>query len=283
MKRKKHRFKKIAAVLLGMGMLMSLAGCGGNTEGTTVSAGGDTEASTASAGEKTELTILAAASLTDVCNELKGIYEGSHAGVTLTCSYAGSGALQAQIEEGAPADVFISAAMKQMNALKEKHLMKEDTVGNLLENKVVLIVPADSSLELKTFEDLKKDSVKMVGIGEVESVPVGQYAKSIFTNLGFWDIVEKKANFGTDVRTVLNWVETGEVDCGVVYATDAYTTDKVRIVAEAPAGSSDPVIYPAGVLAGSRNTAAAEAFITFLKSDEAMKVFEKYGFSRVSE
>lgn len=276
-----HRFKKLAAAVLGMGMLFSLVGCGGESKGTTTAA--TTASSTAPSTKKVELTILAAASLTDVCNELKGIYEGSHAGVTLTCSYAGSGALQTQIEEGAPADVFISAAKKQMNALKEKSLMKEDTIGNLLENKVVLIVPADSKLELKSFEDLKSDSVKMVGIGEVESVPVGQYAKSIFTNLGFWDIVEKKANFGTDVRTVLNWVETGEVDCGVVYATDAYTTDKVRIVAEAPAGSSDPVIYPAGVVAASKNAAAAEEFVTFLKSEEAMKVFEKYGFSRASE
>ena len=276
-----HRFKKLAAAVLGMGMLFSLVGCGGESKGTTTAA--TTASSTAPSTKKVELTILAAASLTDVCNELKGIYEGSHAGVTLTCSYAGSGALQTQIEEGAPADVFISAAKKQMNALKEKSLMKEDTIGNLLENKVVLIVPADSKLELKSFEDLKSDSVKMVGIGEVESVPVGQYAKTIFTNLGFWDTIEKKANFGTDVRTVLSWVETGEVDCGVVYATDAYTTDKVKIVAEAPAGSCDPVIYPAGVVAASKNAAAAEEFVTFLKSEEAMKVFEKYGFSRASE
>lgn len=276
-----HRFKKLAAAVLGMGMLFSLVGCGGESKGTTTAA--TTASSTAPSTKKVELTILAAASLTDVCNELKGIYEGSHAGVTLTCSYAGSGALQTQIEEGAPADVFISAAKKQMNALKEKSLMKEDTIGNLLENKVVLIVPADSKLELKSFEDLKSDSVKMVGIGEVESVPVGQYAKTIFTNLGFWDTIEKKANFGTDVRTVLNWVETGEVDCGVVYATDAYTTDKVKIVAEAPAGSCDPVIYPAGVVAASKNAAAAEEFVTFLKSEEAMKVFEKYGFSRAGE
>jgi len=276
-----NRFKKLAAAVLGMGMLFSLVGCGGEAKGTTTAA--TTASSTAPTTKRVELTILAAASLTDVCNELKDIYEESHAGVTLTCSYAGSGALQTQIEEGAPADVFISAAKKQMNALREKNLMKEDTVGNLLENKVVLIVPADSKWELNSFEDLKDDSVKMVGIGEVESVPVGQYAKTIFTNLGCWDAIEKKANFGTDVRTVLSWVETGEVDCGVVYATDAYTTDKVKIVAEAPAGSCDPVIYPAGVVAASLETAAAEEFVTFLKSEEAMKVFEKYGFSRASE
>ena len=118
----------------------------------------------------------------------------------------------------------------------------------------------------------------MIGIGELESVPAGQYAKTIFTNLGFWDVVEKKANYGTDVRTVLTWVESGEVDCGVVYATDAYTTDKVKIVAEAPEGSCDKVIYPAGVVGASKNADDATAFLNYLKSDEAMKVFEKYGF-----
>ena len=272
--------KRIITVLLTCGMLLSMAGCGSSK-----ATGEDkTEAATtATAGEKVELTILAAASLTDVCNELKDMYEKSHAGVTLTFSYAGSGALQTQIEEGAPADIFISAAKKQMKALSEKNLMKEDTVGNLLENKVVLIVPADSTLGLTSFEDVKKDAVKMIGLGEIDSVPAGQYAKAVFTTLGFWDAVEKKANFGTDVRTVLGWVESSAVDCGVVYATDAYTTDKVKIVAEAPEGSCDKVIYPAGVVAASKNGDAAGEFLDYLKSDEAMQVFEKYGFVKATE
>ena len=278
------RIKRFTGLVLGACMLFAMAGCGDKKDATTAAAssGNNTEA-VSDSGEKTELTILAAASLTDVCGELKEMYEKDHSNVTLNFSFAGSGALQTQIEEGAPADMFISAAKKQMNALKEKSLMKDDTVCNLLENKVVLIVPSDSALGLTSFEDVKKDEVKMIGLGEPESVPAGQYAKTIFTNLGMWDAVEKKANFGTDVRTVLGWVETSAVDCGVVYATDAYTSDKVKIVAEAPEGSCDPVIYPAGVVGASKNTAAAEAFLSFLKSDEAMKVFEKYGFVKAAE
>ena len=273
--------KRWLGVALCVGLLFSLAGCGGKSESTTAAPGNTENAGVTETAEKTELTILAAASLTDVCNELKGMYEEKERNVTLNFSYAGSGALQTQIEEGAPADLFISAAQKQMNALKDKKLMKEETITDLLENKVVLIVPADSTKEIASFEDVKKDEVKLVGVGELESVPAGQYAKTIFTNLGIWDTVEKKANFGTDVRTVLSWVSSGTVDCGVVYATDAYTTDQVKIVAEAPAGSCDPVIYPAGVVAASKNSGAAEAFLSWLKSDEAMKVFEKYGFARV--
>ena len=293
------KMKKVTGMLLAMSMLFTMNACGSKEE-TTTAAAGDTTAKAADAttavktteaateqkteaGEQTELTILAAASLTDVCGELKTMYETAHPGVTLTFSFAGSGALQTQIQEGAPADLFISAAKKQMNALKEEGLMKDDSICNLLENKVVLITPADSTLGLTSFEEVKKDEVTMVGIGEVESVPAGQYAKTIFTNLGFWEDVEKKANFGTDVRAVLNWVETSAVSCGVVYATDAYGSDKVKIVAEAPAGSCDPVIYPAGVVKASQNADAAQAFLDYLKTDEAMKVFEKYGFVKATE
>jgi molybdate transport system substrate-binding protein len=276
--KKKNGFgnKKFWSVAFAMSLLLAMGGCGAKGAAEAKEDGKQSE-------EKAELTILAAASLTDVCNELKTMYEREHSNVTLTFSYAGSGALQTQIEEGAPADLFISAAKKQMNALKEKNLMKEDTICNLLENKVVLIVPKDGKLELTSFEDVKKDTVTMIGIGEVESVPAGQYAKKIFTNLGLWETVEAKANFGTDVRTVLGWVETSAVSCGVVYATDAYSTDLVKIVAEAPEGSCDPVIYPAGVVASSKNITTAEAFLAFLKSDEAMKVFKDYGFVKAAE
>ncbi len=281
-----NKTKKILGTVLAAGMLFVMGGCGQKSEtaGTAASVQSDKgSAQQTEQAQTTELTVLAAASLTDVCGELKNIYENENTGVTLNFSFAGSGALQTQIEEGAPADLFISAARKQMNALKEKNLMKEETICDLLENKVVLIVPADSSLKLASFEDVKKDEVTMIGLGEVESVPAGQYAKTIFTNLGFWEEVEKKANFGTDVRTVLGWVETSAVSCGVVYATDAYSSGQVKIAAEAPEGSCDPVIYPAGVTASSTNEAAAVSFLDFLKSDEAMQVFEKYGFTKAAE
>lgn len=263
---KKMRKNLFIAVVSVMSMMM--AGCG------------SANANTSSNEPKTELIVLAAASLTDVCGEIEEAYETINPDVTLTFSYGGSGALQTQIEEGAPADVFISAATKQMTALNDGGLMQEDSIVNLLENKVVLITPKDSTIELTSFEDVATQAVSMVGLGEPGSVPVGQYSEEIFTSLGILDQVKAKANYGSDVRTVLSWVETAAVDCGVVYATDAYSTDLVNIVCEAPAGSCKPVIYPAGVVKSSSNSEGAAEFIQYLQTDEAMALFEQYGFSK---
>lgn len=231
------------------------------------------------ASENKTITILAAASLTDVMGELEASYEAEHPNIDLVFSFAGSGTLQTQIEEGAPADIFISAATKQMDALNEEGLMDSASIRELLLNKVVLIVPSDSTLGLTSFEDVLNDGVNMIGLGEIESVPAGKYAEQVFEFLGIWEQVQERANFGTDVRTVLSWVEMGEVDCGVVYATDAFTSDLVTIVAEAPEGSCDRVVYPAGIVAGSEVSAEAEEFLQYLQSADASAVFESYGFT----
>lgn len=230
--------------------------------------------------ENKEVIVLAAASLTDVCGEIEVKYEAENPGVDLVFSYGGSGALQTQIEEGAPADVFISAATKQMTALDEKGLMNSESIVNLLENKVVLIVPANSTKDIASFDDVVTEKVTMIGLGEPGSVPVGQYAEEVFTTLGTLDQVKAKANYGLDVRTVLSWVETSAVDCGVVYATDAYTTDLVKIVCEAPSGSCKQVIYPAGVVKASTQSEEAEKFVAYLQTEEIMSLFESYGFSK---
>lgn len=253
--------KKILAVIIAFCMGAAYTGCRVKTY------------------EDKTVTVLAAASLTDVMGELEASYEESHPGIDLVFSYAGSGALQAQIEEGAPADIFISAANKQMNALNEEGLMVSDSIVELLLNRVVLIVPSDSTLEIDSFEEVLNDDVGMIGLGEVESVPAGKYAQQVFESLGIWDEVQSRANFGTDVRTVLTWVEMGEVDCGVVYATDAFTSNAVTIVAEAPEGSCDRVVYPAGIVEGSEVRSEAEEFLAYLGSEEAGFVFESYGFT----
>lgn len=226
-----------------------------------------------------ELTILAAASLTDVCNEIKEEYQAVHPNVTLSFSYGASGALQTQIEEGAPADLFFSAATKQMTALDVEGLMDSDSIVNLLENKVVLIAPEGSDKDITSFEDVATDKVSMIGLGEPGSVPVGQYSEEIFTSLGILDTVKAKANYGSDVRTVLSWVETGAVDCGVVYATDAYVGENIKIVSEAPEGSCKKVIYPVGIVKASEHADAAAEFLAYLQTLEAMSKFESYGFS----
>jgi len=228
--------------------------------------------------QKTELTILAAASLTDVCAELKTAYEEENKNVSLLFSFGGSGALQAQIEAGAPADMFISAAAKQMNALNEKGLMNERSVKNLLQNEVVLIASKESGTQISSFRELTDSEVKMIAAGEPGSVPVGQYTQKICTALGIWDEVYKKANFAGDVRTVLNWVETGSCEFGIVYATDAASSEGVRVLASAPEGSCPPVIYPAGIVKASSHQKEAESFEVFLFSGKARTIFEKAGF-----
>lgn len=236
------------------------------------------EPSQTDAGNKT-INVLAAASLTDVMRDLELGYEADHPGIDLVFSFASSGALQTQIEEGAPADVFISAAGKQMDALDDEGLMDSASIRDLLLNRVVLIVPDGSELGLTSFGDVINEGVNIIALGDVESVPAGKYAQQVFESLGIWDEVEAGANFGTDVRTVLTWVEMGEADCGVVYATDAYTSDQVTIVAEAPEGSCDRVVYPAGIVAGSAVSAEAEEFLQYLESADAAAVFESYGFT----
>ncbi|MBR6897725.1 MAG: molybdate ABC transporter substrate-binding protein [Lachnospiraceae bacterium] len=282
--------KLILSMMAVMALLLCACASGSDSketkkkEATTALGNGTESDSTQAQGNKDEgeIIILAAASLKDVCAEIETEYKKTH-DVKLTFSFGSSGALQTQIEEGAPADIFFSASTKQMKALYDAGKMEESTVRSLLENRIVLIVPAASTADITSFEDVNTDKVKMIGLGDPESVPAGQYAAEVFTDLGILDAVNKKANFGTDVRTVLSWVETGNVDCGVVYATDACTTDKVRIAAEAPAGSCRQVIYPAGVVKDAKNPEAAKSFMDYLASEEAFRIFAKYGFASTSE
>lgn len=262
--------KKITSMLLTLFIAMSLfSGCSKK------------QAEVPKTTEQVKLTILAAASMTDVLNDLKKDYEAANTNVKLTISYASSGALQTQIEQGAPADVFISAATKQMTALKDKKLMVDDSIIKLLKNKVVLIVPANGTSTVASFEDAATDKVKHIALGEPKSVPAGQYAEDVFTSLKVLDKVKAKAVFGDNVRTVLTYVESGNADCGVVYATDAATTTKVKVVCEAPKGSCKDIIYPAGIVKASKNQDASKAFLKFLQSDAAAQKFEKYGFVMV--
>lgn len=281
--------KKILGIVLVLCMVLALMGCSTPAaESVTPSETAAPEASVSPTPEATatpeateapvELTIAAAASLTDVTAEISQIYKIAAPNVTLTFTYGASGALQTQIEDGAPVDIFMSAAQKQMDALEEKTLLLDSSRANLLENKVVLIVPKDSALGLTSFEDLAKKDVKLVAMGDPASVPAGQYGEELLTNLGIKDAVEAKANFGTDVRQVLTWVESGEVDAGIVYATDAATSGKVTVVCEAPADSVKKIIYPVAILKASQYAQQAQSFIDFLKTDECVALFEKYGF-----
>lgn len=227
------------------------------------------------------LTVSAAASLTDCLEEIKTMYISKNENVDITYNFGGSGSLQQQIEQGAPTDIFFSAGKKQMTALTDAGLMIDDSVKDILENKVALITPIDGK-EINEIEKLTDDNISKIAVGEPGSVPVGQYTDEILKNLNIFDMVESKLVFAKDVREVLSWVETGNVDAGFVYQTDAQISDKVKISLTAPEGSHKPVIYPIGIVKASEATEAAQDFVDFLFKEEAKQVFIKYGFSPLS-
>ncbi|ABX41856.1 molybdate ABC transporter substrate-binding protein [Lachnoclostridium phytofermentans] len=287
--------KSILSIILVISMMILAVGCtkkndagskddGNNTGNTnqTENQGNketDTEEPNTEEPNQEPITILvaAAASMQPSLEELKSMFQDKYPWITVEGTYDSSGKLQTQIEEGLEADVFLSAAMKQMNTLKEENMVDEDTIIQLLENKVVLIVPENVESKVTSFDDIL--NAEKIAIGDPASVPAGQYAKEIFDNLGIFSKVEEKASLGTNVTEVLNWVAEGSADAGVVYATDAATTDKVVVVANAPEGTlKDPVIYPIGIVSASQKKEAAKLYVEFLQSADAKTIFEKYGF-----
>ena len=229
-------------------------------------------------GDQQEILVAAAASLQYVMEDkIQPAFEKENPDIKLSFTFDSSGKLQTQIEEGADADVFFSAAMKQMNALEDEGLVDADSVVELLENKIALIVPKDSTLGITGFEDITK--AEKIALGDPESVPVGQYSKEAFENLGMWDDVEAKTSFGTNVTEVLSWVAAGSADAGIVYLTDATTSDQLKVIGYAPEGSVSKVIYPVGVVSASTKKDAAQKFVDYLGTDDALSFFAEYGFT----
>jgi molybdate transport system substrate-binding protein len=266
---------------------LALAGCTGTPKTPAQPSSQAADVSSAAPKEETPepvtILIAAAASLEhSFTEELIPAFQKKYSHITVKGTYDSSGKLQTQIEEGLEADVFMSAAAKQMTALKDKGLIDADSIVELLENKIVLIAPADSTTDIASFEDITKANT--IALGDPESVPAGQYAKEALTNLGVYDaVVAKQPSLGTNVTEVLNWVGEGSADVGIVYATDAATTEKVKIIAQAPQGSlKAKVIYPVGIVWASKEKQAAQLFVDFLRSDEAIVIFEKYGFVKNS-
>ena len=262
--------KKKSVLILTLSLVLTLfSGCSSN---------GSSKNSSENALKETTITIAAAASLKNCMDEkLIPMFNEKYPNIKVQATYDSSGKLKTQIEEGAEIDVFMSAATKQMNELNKEELIEDDSIVDLLENKIVLIVPKGNTKEIKSFQDILK--CDKIAIGDPESVPAGQYAKELFENLKIWDEVSSKSSLGTNVTEVLNWVAEGSADSGIVYSTDAASKDKVEVVIEAPEGSVSKVIYPVGIIKASKNKEEAKSFTDFLQSNEAMKVFESYGFS----
>jgi molybdate transport system substrate-binding protein len=227
------------------------------------------------------LTVSVAASLQNAMTELAPVFERSHKGMKVSFNFGGSGALEQQIENGAPADVFLAAGPKPMDLLAAKGLILADTRRDLLRNQIVLIVPRTNSGPV-SFQDLTGPLVKLIALGDPGSVPAGDYGRQTLEYLHLWTPLQTKLVFAKDVRQVLSYVETGNADAGIVYATDARESEKVRIAAIAPEASHAPVVYPVTVTKDSRNVAGARAFVVFLSGSEARDVFIRHGFETVS-
>lgn len=229
-------------------------------------------------GQQIDLTVSAAISLKDALQAITPLFTKAHPEVAVHYNLGASGTLQHQIEQGAPVDVYISASPDQMDALDKQGLLLRATRQDLVRNTVVLVVPANS-FGISSFNDLRSPLVKVVAIGEPQTVPAGKYAQEVLMHLGLYDWLKPKFVFAKDVRQVLTYVASGDADAGIVYATDAKTTAKVKVVAIAREDSHSPAVYPIAVLKDSKNASSAQAFVAFLHAPAAQSAFEKFGFS----
>lgn len=288
----KKRTKALAALMaLAMTMTVGLTGCGSTNTNTNA----DTGSAASDSGKKTELVVFAAASMTETLNQIKTDYEAQHKAITLTYNFDSSGTLKTQIQEGATCDVFISAAQKQMDQLdaskdemanpEKLDFINSDSRMDLLENKVVLVVPENNPKNINSFDDLKsklESGDVLMAMGNSD-VPVGQYTQKILQYFGLDEKALADAGeitYGSNVKEVTTQVSEGSADCGIVYYTDAYSAG-LKVVGEATEEMCGKTIYPAAVMKNSEHPEQAQEFLAYLSSDAAAKVFEKVGFVAV--
>lgn len=229
-----------------------------------------------------DLTVSAAVSLKDAFNEIGAIYKAK-TGRKVNFNFGASGALQRQIETGAPVDVFASAGEKQMDELVSKGIVDAANRRDFTRNKLVLIVPADSKLNLSDFSQLNNPDVKKIAVGNPKTVPAGQYTAQVFEKLNLQNALQPKLIFAEDVRQTLDYVVRGEVDAGVVYASDAkIAAEKIRVVVTASEDTHDAILYPIAII-NTKQIMAGREFIDLVLSAEGQNILQKYGFSSVSE
>ncbi len=254
--------------LLGVLLVLLLAGCDSTNHappGDAPRAGG-------------ELIVSAAASLKDAFNEIGRLYESRNP-TKVRFNFGASGVLQKQIESAAPADVFASAGARQMDELAARGLIDQASRKDFVRNVLVLVVPADSSAGIRSFSDLSNPQVSKVAAGNPKTVPAGQYTEQALTRMNLLPQLRPKLVLAEDVRQVLDYVVRGEVQAGVVYASDAFSAGgKVRVAARAPEDSHDPILYPIAVVKESRQREAAQKFVDLVVSSEGQNILTRYGF-----
>jgi molybdate transport system substrate-binding protein len=253
---------RVFLVVLAFVLMLAESGCG----------------SRAGLGSKpSRLTVSAAISLKEALEEIRKLYQRDIPVANLTLNFGASGTLEQQIEQGASVDVFISASPHEMDALAVKGLVVEESRRDLVKNEVVLVAPRDSAL-VSGFDDLRKPEVNRVAMGDPEIVPAGRYAREVLTYLHIFDNVQPKLIFTKDVRQALAYAATGNVEAALVYPTEVGAGDNVKIVARAPSGSHEPIVYPVAALKTQRDPGGAIAFVRFLLAKEVQSVFARHGF-----
>lgn len=264
--------KKLGIIGLVLSLAIGVVGC---------SSSEDKSKKDDTASEETvTLNISAAASLQEAMAELETKFKEIEPNVKLEVNLGASGALQQQIEEGAPCDVFISAGEKQMTALSDKDLLLADTNKTLLTNDLVLV--AAKGTKVKKLDELSTDDISKIAIGDPESVPAGKYAKEVLDNTKLYDKVEDKLVLAKDVKEVLAWVQQGNAEVGFVYLSDAQGADGVEVAYTTEADSHSPINYPIAVLKSSEKQDKAKTFEDFLLSADGQTILEKYGFKKAN-
>ena len=264
-----------------------LAACGGGNAQTTAAQETTAALETTAASDSVELYVFAAASMTETIDQIKEKYEAANPEIRIVPTYDSSGTLLKQIQEGAECDLFISAAPKQMNALEEADSLAEGSRIDLLENKVTLAVPEGNPKGIESFDQLSeflKSGDVFLCMGSSD-VPVGQYTQKIFA---FYDLNEEELakagvlTYGSNVKEVTTQVKENSVDCGIIYATDAFSAG-LETVDSATTEMCGQVIYPASVLKDSKNAEASQAFLDYLTGNEASEIFRSVGFTPLSK
>lgn len=224
------------------------------------------------------LTISAATSLIDALTEVQQRYESAHDSINLRFNFAASGTLQQQIEQGAPIDIFLSASEINMDKLVDKQLIATDKHANLLSNSLVVVVPQGNERTITRMEDLASPGVVKLAIGIPGSVPAGGYAVEALTGAGLWESLRTKTVQAKDVRQVLHYVETGNVEAGFVYKTDALASSQVDIAFTVDPAAYKSIVYPIGVVKATKHRKEADEVFEYFRSEEALDIFRKYGF-----
>lgn len=260
------------AVALLLGVVQGVAGC---TSGAGVNTTGEAEPP---AQPSVELRVQAASSLTGPLTEIVELYSNRAPAVIITTNFDSSGTLQAQIENGAPADVFISAAVSNMDVLQEQGLILDGSRRDLLENSLVVVAPTGSPIRIESLADLADQDFDVLALGDPTSVPAGKYGRQALESAAISEVLSPKTVFGKNVKAVISYVETKDADVGIVFATDALASPLVDVILEIDPTTHGRIVYPVGVVSSSAEPDAAANFVDFLSSSDAIDIFEQYGF-----